>query len=143
MDDRIYGKNELVYYKKYRNGVTMAIMAMGSHPCTYVQFPGIDKVKSYEHISMFAHVHGGFTFLGDRDVFGLKGEWLGWDYAHFGDYIHIQVDDNDLLFARRNMEDHQYTLEELILEGEEVVEALQLGEFEIHEKSMWEEMNEE
>lgn len=139
MDERIYGKNELVYYRKYRDGVTMAIIAMGSHPCTYVQFPGIDKVKSYEHINIFTVVHGGLTFLGDRDNFGLKDDWLGWDYAHAGDYIHMSY--GSLPF--QSSTDHQYTLEELIEEGEEVVEALQDGNYEILEKSMWEEMNEE
>ena len=58
----------------------------GSHPCAYIQFPGIEKVENYDYFHLDCGVHGGFTFLGDLEHLGLNGLWLGWDYAHCGDY---------------------------------------------------------
>lgn len=58
----------------------------GSHPCVYIKFPGIEQVTSYDDI-VSPVVHGGFTFLGESESLPGEGIWLGWDYAHCGDYI--------------------------------------------------------
>lgn len=69
--------------EKYRY-VVMSVN--GHHPTVYIQFPGIEKIESYDDV-MSPKVHGGFTFLGELKFLPYAGVWLGWNYAHYGDYI--------------------------------------------------------
>lgn len=59
----------------------------GSHPCAYIVLPKFNGT-SYNDIPV--ECHGGLTY-GQRDLEGVKledGEYvIGWDYAHWGDYI--------------------------------------------------------
>ena len=92
MKEMIYGgEGGLLGVEDIGDGYKLAVVSIaGSHPCAYVQFPGIENLCSYEHIKVKAKVHGGFTFLGmlwNGEEYGLPGIWLGWDYAHFDDYV--------------------------------------------------------
>lgn len=66
------------------------IMNLGTHPTAYVQIPFIHPYygKSYEDIDI--DVHGGLTY--SEDYLNLENEkiincwFIGWDYAHYGDY---------------------------------------------------------
>lgn len=63
----------------------VVMSAGGYHPCVYIKFPGIENIMSYNDI-VSPDVHGGFTFLGELTSLPEEGVWLGWDYAHWGDY---------------------------------------------------------
>ena len=90
MKEMIYGDTDqgLLGVEDLGDGYKLAVVNVGdTHHCTYVQFPGIEDISSYDDISVDAHVHGGFTFLGSLSKYELEGTWIGWDYAHFGDYM--------------------------------------------------------
>lgn len=56
--------------------------SLGTHPVAYVQIPS--KPIDTREISC----HGGVTYSeGDLNIdgFEVKGFWIGWDYAHWGD----------------------------------------------------------
>ena len=90
LDSRVYNLNkegEIIYEKTVDN-VKGIIVSLGTHPCCYVQFPGIDNLSSCDDVRDIS-VHGGFTFLGELNILNTKGTYLGWDYAHYSDYLHI------------------------------------------------------
>lgn len=67
----------------YRN-IEFFVLSMGTHPNVYLnvsktKFDGMD----YDNIPL--SVHGGLTFSGTPTMC-LYGHWIGWDYAHYGDY---------------------------------------------------------
>lgn len=63
------------------DGYPWYIVSYGSHPCAYVK-SDISK-KTQEEIL----VHGGITFAGKAfPEFELEGQYIGWDYQHYGDY---------------------------------------------------------
>ena len=63
--------------------------------------------------------HGGLTFGGKRkDKVFSSGYWIGWDYAHVGDYTayhhpHLGLDD-----------DKRWTFDEVLFEVHEVIDQL-------------------
>lgn len=79
---------QVVKTGKYK-GYNWLITSCGSHPCCYVEIPQNNKLFEqdfYEDDVENIDCHGGITFSDHRD-FGLGNfYYLGWDYAHFGDY---------------------------------------------------------
>lgn len=89
----------------------LMIVSLGSHPCSYITFPGIEHISKYDDADDLCPVHYGFTFLGTRENLGIAGLWLGWDYAHCGDLLYSDH------FDYRIPGDHEWSLNELIFEG--------------------------
>lgn len=75
-------KRELLARDTYK-GYEYFVISLGTHPCAYVKLNG-------ESLSMVENLpcHGGVTYteaylkLPDET---LEGEFVGWDYAHWGD----------------------------------------------------------
>ena len=124
MNDIIYGDKDqgLLGVEDLGDGYKLAVINVGGlHHCAYVQFPDIERIiGDYNVVSVDAHVHGGFTFLGDRSKYGLEGTWLGWDYAHIGDYI----------FGTCRSYVHSekmWTTAEVVEEGLDILKAIKAG----------------
>ena len=127
MKEMIYGgEGGLLGVEDIGDGYKLAVVSIaGSHPCAYVQWPGIENLCSYEHIQVKAPVHGGFTFLGKlNEKYGLEGIWLGWDYAHLFDYIWTG-NINSYLRA----DSKKWTSEEIRQEALGVLKAIKEGEY--------------
>lgn len=120
------GPKEILYHEE-DNGYGIAIMNMGGYPCAYVKFPGIENVESYDYITVFSNipVHGGFSYLGDRDDWGLDGIWLGWDYAHCDDYFDFHG--CPVGYGKK------WTTEEILEEARSVIDAVKAGEYSIEQ----------
>lgn len=111
-DDR---EGKILYLETCRDSAIL-IMSLGSHPCTYITFPGIEHIGDYSKANDLCDVHGGFTFLGSRrKISGVEGIWLGWDYAHAGDLLYSSRYDVSI------PGDHTWTLEELITEARNAI----------------------
>lgn len=88
METRIYtGKEQkrVIEESDYK-GYHYAIVSYGTHPCCYVKVD--DDGTDYEYDSDI-RVHGGITFqdkLNHLENLEQKGYYIGWDYAHAGDY---------------------------------------------------------
>lgn len=107
-DDR---EGKILYLETYAESALL-IMSLGSHPCSYITFPGIEHISSYDYANELCDVHYGFTFLGSRrNIAALEGIWLGWNYAHAGDLLYSSRLDVSI------PGDHKWTLDELITEG--------------------------
>ena len=124
-----YGKNidrEVLYHGNI-DGVECAIVnTRGSHPCAYINVPKsiLDKYNNPEldYDKWFADCHGGFTYA-DTKAPGIDSEedgfWLGWDYAHCGDYTCIAYNGN-VLFPPREHE-HMWTTGEVL---EDIIDTI-------------------
>lgn len=67
------------------------VLSLGTHPCGYVAIPKGHPFygKDYCDIEDKIEVHGGITFGGKLRNF--EGRWIGWDYAHAGDYTYLPI----------------------------------------------------
>lgn len=94
------------------------IISQGRFPVAYIKVPEKSKYyqKNYDEIDL--DVHGGLTYsrnyLAIEDKV-LQGWFLGWDYAHVGDYIALpsEIENED--------DTHKWTVEEI---QEDVYRAL-------------------
>lgn len=118
------------------------ILNLGTHPTAYVKIPENNKLYRkdlYEIDDLIKGIHGGITYDEDHLNVGyigsdnpedrLKGKFIGWDYAHAGDYM-AYYDENEYdLLARTSK---KWTTEELIKEAEEV--ARQVAQYNVNIK---------
>lgn len=91
MKEMVYEKRkkpEVLYSCEYK-GHKFAIISLGSHPTAYIE----NKMAITDYCDCRldnVKVHGGFTYCdnGYWDEESKKTSWLGWDYAHWGDYYY-------------------------------------------------------
>lgn len=75
------------------DGYEYRIISFGTHPCAYIALPKTHKYyNQYKKLYMnsIVKVHGNITYArGELQVEKnrQKNHWLGWDYAHYGDYV--------------------------------------------------------
>lgn len=82
------------------NDTRYVVVSYHTHPCAYIQLnkdlPIFNDIKddyNYDDL-MLSSPHGGITYMSDElgvpDLEDNRKEgmvWIGWDYAHAGDYI--------------------------------------------------------
>lgn len=123
MEDNIYTDNHsrTLLLQGEHKGYRYFIVTYGTHPCAYVENKGGHKNYMDDELST-VEVHGGFTFLGEM----FETDCLGWDYIHFGDYIHSPYVYSS--FGKK------WTIEEIHLEVIRVIDQLiDISEKEIKE----------
>jgi hypothetical protein len=102
-------------------GYIYYILNLGTHPTAYINIPEDHRYygRTYEGIGLL--VHGGVTYSKDHlwisEKERKKGWFIGWDYAHYGDYTGYQ----ELLPEEfKTTDDKKWTTEEI---RKEVLEA--------------------
>ena len=67
-------------------GFDFYVLSFGSHPCAYIDVSNTSLArKHYDDIGI--DCHGGLTYSENQLVtVDKKGWFIGWDYAHLGDY---------------------------------------------------------
>lgn len=72
-------------------GYLYYILNLGTHPTAYVKIPEGHKYFGKPYGEIDIEVHGGLTFSEDYLRINknqvIDGWFIGWDYAHYGDYI--------------------------------------------------------
>lgn len=102
------------------------IASYGTHPCAYVKIPKEHKLHNRKDIGDFydIDVHGDITFTGEDFLFNPVVDndswWIGWDYAHSGDYRKITMFD-ELHF---NDNSKKWKIEEIKNEIKNAIEQL-------------------
>lgn len=84
-----YGeKKDIVADGDYR-GYRFIVRTTKSHPCAYVILPEGHKFNGVDYDEVPIYVHGGLTFgsVIFEIIDSLEGYAIGWDYAHYGDYV--------------------------------------------------------
>lgn len=117
------GTDGILYYAKDEEGYGIAVISMGSHPCGYITFPGIEKVTNYDYFYVYRNndpfngiyfgAHYGYTFLGELDRWGLEGTWIGWDYAHMDDFMYYSERDSSFFNGRKKWTTNEIALSAL------------------------------
>lgn len=77
------------------NGIEYLIISYGTHPCAYIKVPRDNKYFGVDYNDVPLYVHGGLTYGGDlaylnadiEPIINNSDYWLGWDYAHGGDFV--------------------------------------------------------
>ena len=92
------GGSEVLYHGTIDGFECVIVNIKGSHPCAYINVPKsvLDKYEKPEldDERWFADCHGGFTYASEESPCNVSNEvgfWLGWDYAHWGDYTCVAV----------------------------------------------------
>lgn len=121
------GESELLYYAKDDEGYGIAVVnTRGSHPCGYITFPGIENVHDYDNFcpgkeypngyafyDIDQGAHYGYTYLGGLEAYGIEGKWIGWDYAHLGDWRQAGLPEDDVKYGIHREGDRKWTTQEI------------------------------
>ena len=124
-------KRELLYREKFVN-YEIFVMNLGTHPTAYIKVPEThpfygkdDNEVEIEGIE----VHGGITYCDDHlfisDTEEVNGWFIGWDYAHAGDFFKT---DYEPLIRGFQRDDKKWTTEEIIAECLIVIAQLRVIE---------------
>ena len=125
------GVTEILYYESYDDGTALMVKNIrGSHPTAYITFPDISKVKYEEDLyfpgDVYPDIHGGFTFLGKLKEDTHDRIWIGWDYAHAGDWTQ-SVPVNEDIFDHH--EERKYWEYEIIRECKIALQCIRDGSY--------------
>lgn len=99
-----------VLFTGFYKSIRFYILNLGTHPTAYIDHK-IDFDKNE------VECHGGVTFnenhlrIENNEV--IEGNFIGWDYAHFGDFV-AYVDDNS----------KKWTTEEIFEEVKKVIDGV-------------------
>lgn len=128
MKQMVYQSNrkiELLHKDTYK-GYNFYILNLGTHPTAYVEIPKESELfgKGYDDIDLY--VHGGLTYAEDflytSEDTKLDDSWfIGWDYAHAGDYFGY-YEKYDYLETFR--ESKKWTTEEIIKECKSAIDQI-------------------
>lgn len=120
------GKVELLFKATYK-GYNFYILNLGTHPTAYVNIPAGHPYyfKHYDDIDI--DVHGGLTYSEnflyiDKNT-KIEGFFIGWDYAHWGDYFGYFI--NDEILGKGNDKAKKWTTDEIIQECLDAIEQLE------------------
>lgn len=122
--------NEVIKKDTYKNHMYVIYSVMGSHPTAYVRVNEGEKWynMNYDKISFFwpgCSPHGGFTFSDyvSEESFGEpEAYWVGWDYAHLGDYCSCSYPMNTMLGLGCRK---KWTIEEIDAECKKVIDYME------------------
>lgn len=129
MKEMIYqneSKCEVLYSGEYR-GYKFDILNLGTHPTAYVE--NKNGFFDYEEANGATDYvpHGGFTYL-DTAHWDKSDEtiYLGWDYAHWGDYVSLDFGTKELnyLFIRDDHDMKRWTTTEIYEDVKTVIDRL-------------------
>ena len=133
MKEMIYmpRRGNTVLHTEEKDGYYIGIMSYGTHPCAYVSIPKDHPYYQKHYDDVNVDCHGGLTFSNKHNYIKFNGQemtlewaeniqedcsWIGWDYAHLGDY-----------FCSDRFEepgDKKWTTEEILQDCYDVIEQL-------------------
>lgn len=79
----------------YCLGFLYCILNLGTHPTAYIKIPKDHKYYGKDMGEIELDVNGGVTYseegLNISDNQRIEGWFIGWDYAHYGDYTGFEL----------------------------------------------------
>lgn len=122
----------------YCFGLLYYILNLGTHPTAYIKMPGSINIDNDK-----LDVHGGITYsenhLWISENQKIDGEFIGWDYGHYGDYAGYE----EILPKEIRTGGKKWTTTEIYKEVREVCYQIKKGGKIMNEKAKYTEVNEE
>ena len=108
-------------------GFDYYVLSMGTHPCAYIDVTDTD-LNGKDLCVIDLECHGGITYAEKSlQTVDKKGWFIGWDYAHYGDYTGDQM-----MFPEDiQMGGREWKTEEIVAECKAVIDRILNNEFEI------------
>ena len=101
-------------------GLDYYVLSFGTHPCGYVNVAGT-KLYCKDYYDIDIECHGGLTYANKNlRTTNIVGWFIGWDYAHYGDYM---GGDSLYLFDLTSC-GKRWTTEEIVEECKNVIEQI-------------------
>ena len=101
------------------NGFNYYVLNLGTHPCAYVDVTET-KLKNVEYDRIDIECHGGLKYSEHKLLTVDKEGWfIGWDYAHAGDFAGY-----DLIYPSKRSPRRMWTTQEIVDECKEVIDQL-------------------
>lgn len=129
MNNALYSltHNNYVVTTGYYCGYAYVVRSTGNHPCAYI---GCEHfARPLDELKCILNVHGGITYNTRQDPIldGLNPEleWIGWDYAHVGDY-QMLFEKYPEDYAQERSEAKRYTVPEIMIDIQNVIRLLTL-----------------
>lgn len=130
--EMVYGedsKREMLCHNVYK-GYEFFIISYGTHPCAYVKIPQNHPYynKFYDDLPVSCHgrlTYSGFGLLDNAEFRHMitddNAYYIGWDYAHLGDYNVYRLD-----YLRNEFfnDGYKWTVPEIYEEVKDVIEQL-------------------
>ena len=97
MKEMEYGKDRKreVLDTGYCLGFLYYIMNLGTHPTAYIKIPKDHKYYGKDMGEIDLDVNGGVTYSNEElnisENERIEGWFIGWDYAHYGDYTGLEL----------------------------------------------------
>ena len=124
MKEMVYSKMRNVeildrgIYKDY----DYVILSLGTHPCAYVRIPEDHPYYGKDYNNCDIDCHWGLTYgspyLRTSNDTQEIGWWIGWDYAHSGDYMDYGYE------IGMNDGDKKWTTDEIVRECKRVINQI-------------------
>ena len=112
-------------------GFTYYILNLGTHPTAYIKIPENHEYYKKDYDDIDLSVHGGLTFASDTLNLGknniINGWFIGWDYAHYGDYLGYEMMHPQWHIYEENK---KWTTEEILEEVKKACKELSKSEVE-------------
>lgn len=116
----------------YCLGLLYYILNLGTHPTAYIKIPKGHKLYNKDYDDIYGEVdidvHGGITYSRDHlwisENQKIEGWFIGWDYAHYGDYAGYE----EILPKEMRIGGKKWTTEEIFKEVKEVCYQLRKSE---------------
>ena len=126
MKEMVYKVNwitEILDQGNYRN-YDYVIVSHGIHPCAYIRIPQGHRFYDKDMNDVNLSVHGGITFTGPLAISGINENdfYVGWDYAHCGDYAGY----NKLYDISPTEKDKIWTTSELLDDVKNAIDQLNI-----------------
>ena len=112
---------EILYDGLYEN-YYFVIVSYGTHPCAYVKIPKNHAFYKKDYNELNIRCHGCLTYGGDLGsiIPNEDDSWfIGWDYAHAGDYLVFEA-----LLDVDTSKEKKWTTEEIYEEVKAVIDQL-------------------
>ena len=101
-------------------GLHFYVLNLGTHPCAYVDVTDTD-LNGKDYGSIDIECHCGLTYSREYlHTVDKKGWFIGWDYAHYGDYM----DYGDTFLNNMFSNDKKWTTEEIVEECKNVINQI-------------------
>jgi hypothetical protein len=114
------GQASVLANGKYKGLEFLVLNMGGSHPCGYVNIESTKlNGKFYNEIDNI-QCHGCLTFSGKNAAILKHGWWIGWDYAHLGDFMPYYTEEE-----QKRWNCVKYTTADVVQECVNVIEQIQ------------------